>query len=53
MKIKLTIDFSPNKEYRVDEVVECYFESKAEMNKFLKVLNNTSKRRYEYTWEEI
>ena len=53
MKIKLTIDFSPNKEYRVDEIVEGYFESKAEMNKFLKVLNNTSKRRCEYTWEEI
>lgn len=53
MKIKLTIDFSPNKDYRLDEIVECYFESKYEMRKFLKVLNNTSKRRYEYTWEEL
>ena len=53
MKIRLIIDFSPNKEYRLDEIVECYFKSKYEMRKFLKVLNNTSKRRYEYTWEEI
>lgn len=53
MKIKLTIDFSPNHSYRIDDVVECYFDSKYEMRKFLKALNKISKKKYEYTWKEI
>lgn len=53
MKIKLTIDFSPNYSYKIDDVVECYFDSKFEMRKFLKALNNASNKKYEYTWKEI
>ena len=53
MKIKLTIDFSPNYNYKIDDVVECYFDSKFEMRKFLKALNNASNKKYEYTWKEI
>ena len=53
MKIKLIIDFSPNYSYKIDDVVEYYFESKYEMRKFLKALNTASKKKYEYTWEEV
>lgn len=50
MKIKLTINFHPNVSYRA---VQCYFDSKQEMDNFLVILDKISKKRYTYKWEEI
>ena len=50
MSFKLFIKFHPNVSYRV---VQCYFDSKQEMDNFLGILDRVSKKRYAYKWEEI
>ena len=50
MSFKLFIKFHPNVSYRV---VQCYFDSKQEMDNFLGILDRVSKKRYTYKWEEI
>ena len=53
MKIKLTIDFSPDIRYKVDSTVVCYFYNEHQMYHFLATLDSVSNKRYEYKWKEI